>query len=86
MTYTGGKIPMMPISDTKPEVEAMQAKLHEAMSGEERVLLAFEMSHYTHELAKQYLRDQHPDWSEARITREFLFSLLPLNAGPQESQ
>jgi hypothetical protein len=61
----------------------MQGQLHDAMSGEERVLLAFEMSHYTHELAKQYLRDQHPDWSEERVIREFLLSLLPESALPK---
>lgn len=74
------------MSDTRPEIEAMQARLHEAMSGEERVLLAFEMSHYTHELAKQYLRDRHPDWPEDRVTREFLFSLLPQNCRNQKIQ
>lgn len=61
----------------------MQARLQDAMSGEERVLLAFEMSHYTHELAKQYIRDQHPEWSEERVTREFLRSLFPPGKAPQ---
>ncbi len=64
----------------------MQAQLHEAMSPEQRVLLAFEMSHYMHELAKQYLRNQHPEWSEDRVTREFLLSLLPENAGHKKVQ
>jgi hypothetical protein len=69
--------------DTKPEITAMQARLLDAMSGEQRVLRAFEMSHYTHELAKQYLRDQHPEWSEERVTREFLRSLFPPGKAPQ---
>lgn len=42
----------------------MQARILDAMSGEQRVLLAFEMSHYTHELAKQGIRDRHADWPE----------------------
>ena len=69
--------------DTKPEIAAMQAKLQDSMSGEQRVLRALEMSHYAHELAKQYLRDQHPDWSEEHVTREFLRSLFPPGKAPR---
>ena len=61
----------------------MHAKLQDAMSGEQRVLLAFEMSHYAHELAKQYLRDQHPEWSEGRVVQEFLRSLFPPGKAPK---
>lgn len=68
--------------DTSPKIAAMQARITDSMTGEERVLLAFRMSHDLHELAKQYLRDQHPDWSEDRVTREFLFSLLPSDVAP----
>lgn len=68
--------------DTSPKIAAMQAHIMDSMSGEERVLLAFQISHEVHELAKQFFRDQHPDWSEERITREFLFSLLPTSAAP----
>jgi hypothetical protein len=81
-----GKIRFMALSDTSPEVEKMQADLHEAMSGEERVLLAFAMSHAMHELAKQYLRDRHPEWTEEQVTRAYLFSLLPKGARAEESQ
>ena len=73
----------MPALDTTPEIAAMQARIQDSMSGEQRVLLAFEMSYYTHELAKQGLRDGHPDWSEDKVTREFLRSLLPPGAAPQ---
>ncbi len=69
--------------DTKPEIAELQARMMDAMSGEQRVLLAFEMSHYTHELAKQGLRDLHPEWSEDRITREFLRSLFPPGTAPK---
>lgn len=69
--------------DTKPEVAALQARILDSMSGEQRVLLAFEMSHYAHELAKQCIRDQHPEWPEARVTREFLRSLFPPGAVPE---
>jgi hypothetical protein len=69
--------------DTKPEVAAMQARILEAMSGEQRVLLAFAMSHCTHELAKQGIRYLHPDWPEDKVTREFLRSLFPPGKAPR---
>jgi hypothetical protein len=53
------------------------------MSGEQRVLMAFEASHYIHELAKQRIRDEHPDWPEDKVTREFLRSLFPPGRAPQ---
>lgn len=62
--------------DTTQKIAAMQARILDSMSGEQRVLLAFEMSHYAHELAKQGIRDLHPDWPEDRVTREFLRSLF----------
>jgi len=61
----------------------MHSKLQDAMSGEERVLLAFEMSHYAHELAKQCLRDENPEWTEEQVTKEFLRSLFPPGAAPR---
>jgi putative alpha-1,2-mannosidase len=77
-----GKIRFMAISDTSPEIEAMQARIHERMSAEQRLLMALEMSYFTHELARQGLRDAHPDWSEERVRREFLLSLFPPGAAP----
>ncbi|MGH9567096.1 MAG: hypothetical protein ACRD4I_14000 [Candidatus Angelobacter sp.] len=73
-------------ADTSPEVYAIQQQIVDAMSGEQRVLLAFEMSYYTHELAKQGLRDHHPEWPEERITWEFLRSLLPPAPPPRDSE
>lgn len=61
----------------------MQARILDSMSGEQRVLLAFEMSHYMHELAKQGIRDEHPEWPEGRVTREFLRSLFAPGEAPQ---
>ena len=70
------------VSDTSPEVAAMQARIHDAMSGEQRLLLALEISHLTHELARQGIRDEHPDWPEDLVKREFLRSLFPPGAEP----
>jgi hypothetical protein len=52
------------------------------MPGEQRLLLAFEMSLFARELAKEGVRRDHPDWEEERVAREllrmaFLPALLP---------
>jgi len=48
------------------------------MSGEQRLLLAFEMSLFARELAKEGIRSEHPEWSEARVARELLrLAFLP---------
>ena len=43
-----------------------------AMSGEQRMLLAYEMSMFARELAREGIRRDHPDWTEAQIARELL--------------
>jgi putative alpha-1,2-mannosidase len=72
----------MAISDTSLEIEAMQSRIHASMTGEQRLLMALEISYFTHELARQGLRDTHPDWSEDRVQREFLLSLFPPGSAP----
>lgn len=48
------------------------------MPGEQRLLLAFEMSLFARELARAGIRREHPDWDEARVARELLrFAFLP---------
>jgi hypothetical protein len=69
--------------DTTPEMQAMQARILDSMSGEQRLLMAFEASHFVHELAKQRIRDEHHGWPEAKVTREFLRSLFPAGKAPQ---
>ena len=68
----------MPITDTTPEAEAVQLAIHRSMSGEQRLLLAYEMSMFGRELNRLRLLREHPDWSEARIARELLrLAFLP---------
>jgi hypothetical protein len=43
-----------------------------AMSGEQRILLALEMSIFARELAKEGIRREHPEWPEALVARELL--------------
>jgi hypothetical protein len=42
------------------------------MSGEQRILLAFEMSLLARELAREGIQREHPEWPEARVARELL--------------
>ena len=42
------------------------------MTGKQRLLLALEMSLFTRELAKEGIRQGHPEWSEIEVQREFL--------------
>ena len=54
------------------------------MSGEQRLLLAFEMSLFARELAREGIRRDHPDWPEDRLARELIrlaFLPKPLPAG-----
>ena len=62
----------MPHTDTSPAAQAVQLEIQRAMSGEQRILLAFEMSLFARELAKAGIRREHPDWPETRVARELL--------------
>lgn len=72
------------MSDTSPAAQALQLKIQSAMSGEQRMLLAFEMSLFARELAKEGIRRDHPEWTEAQVARELMrlaFFPAPLPAG-----
>ena len=62
----------MPHTDTSPTAQAVQLNVLRAMSGEQRILLAFEMSLFARELAKEGIRRDHPEWPETRVARELL--------------
>jgi len=48
------------------------------MTGEQRLLLAFEMSLFARELAKAGIRRDHPDWPELEVVRELIrLAFLP---------
>jgi hypothetical protein len=71
----------MPHTDTSAVAQAVQVEILRAMSGEQRILLAFEMSVFARELAKEGIRREHPEWAETRVFRELLkqaFSPSPL--------
>jgi len=62
----------MAMTDTSPEARAKQDEILRAMSGEQRMTLAYEMSMFMREIAKEGIRRDHPDWTEAQIARELL--------------
>jgi hypothetical protein len=48
------------------------------MSGEQRLLQAFEMSMFARELSRERIRREHPEWAEEDIRRELLrLAFLP---------
>jgi hypothetical protein len=56
------------------------------MTGEQRMVLAIEMSEFARDLAKDGIRRDHPEWPESRVTRELLRLACfpaPLPAGLQ---
>ena len=68
----------VPITDTSASAQAVQLRIQREMTGEQRLLIAFEMSLFARELAKQGIRQEHPDWPEAQVTRELLrLAFLP---------
>jgi hypothetical protein len=42
------------------------------MSGEQRLLMALDMSLFARELAKERIRREHPQWREKQVARELL--------------
>ena len=60
----------MPHTDTSPAAQAVQYEILRAMTGEQRILLAFEMSLFARELASEGIRRDHPEWTETQVARE----------------
>jgi hypothetical protein len=68
----------MAFGDTSLEAQRVQFEVYRRMSGEQRLMLAFEMSSFARELARAGIRRSHPDWEEAQIARELLrLAFLP---------
>jgi hypothetical protein len=62
----------VPITDTSPDARAKQDEILRAMSGEQRMTLAYEMSMFVRELMREGIQRDHPEWTEAQIRRELL--------------
>jgi hypothetical protein len=62
----------MPASDTSPAARAAQIEVLRRLSGEQRMLMALDMSLFTRELAAARIRQEHPGWTEKQVARELL--------------
>ena len=73
-----GYILAVPVTDTSPSALALQLQIQRAMPGEQRLLLALEMSLFARELAKEQIRREYPEWSDAQVARELVrLAFLP---------
>ncbi len=73
-----GNILLVAFSDTSPAAQEVQLQIYRAMTGEQRLRLAFEMSLLARELMKASIRNDHPDWPEERVIREVIrLAFLP---------
>lgn len=62
----------MSVSDSSPSALSVQLRVQGALTGEQRILLAFEMSMFARELAAAGIRNDHPAWSDADVSRELI--------------
>jgi hypothetical protein len=68
----------MHLSDTSPEIEAMQLAMLRSMSGEQRLLRGLELTLFAQKVAKAGIRQQHPTWSDKEVMMEiFRRAFLP---------
>jgi hypothetical protein len=68
------------ITDTTPSAQALQGQVQRAMTGEQRLLMALEMSLFVRELQKARIRQEHSEWPHTEVTRELL--RLAFQPGP----
>ena len=68
----------MGVTDTSPEARTVQLDILRTMSGEQRLLLALDMSLFARELARARIRLENPTWTEGEIARELMrLAFLP---------
>jgi hypothetical protein len=68
----------VPVTDTSPAAQAVQLEIRRSMSGEQRLVLAYEMSMFARELSRERIHREHPEWQETRVAREMLrLAFLP---------
>lgn len=65
-------MPLMMQTDTTPDALRVQMEVLDTLSGEQRMLMAFEISELARSLARARIQGEHPEWPEARIARELL--------------
>jgi len=79
-----GNILRVPYTDTSVSARVIQLKIQRAMGGEQRLLLAFEMSLFARDLATARIRQEHPDWPDTQVKLELIrLAFLPGAMPPQ---
>jgi hypothetical protein len=74
----------MALSDTSPEIKAMQIQIRRSMSVSKRLKVACDISDLAQAFRKAGIKRDHPDWSEREVTIELLrlaFEPNPLPPG-----
>jgi hypothetical protein len=65
-------------SDTTRAAKHVQLAIQRKIPGEQRLIMALEMSLFVRDLNRAGIRSDHPDWSNAQVERELLrFAFLP---------
>jgi hypothetical protein len=59
------------------EAHTVQLRIQREMSGEQRILIEFEMSLFARELAREGIHRDHPEWSETQVARELIRLAFP---------
>ena|GEM_PF-1215951 len=73
-----GNIFLVPLTDTSPSAQSVQLNIQQSMSGEQRLLLAFEMSVFARELTKARIQREHPEWHASQVFLELIrLAFLP---------
>jgi hypothetical protein len=68
----------MAISDTSPEIEAMQIQIRRSMTPSQRLGIAIELSDLLREFRKAGIKRDHPDWCDHQVMIEmFRLAFLP---------
>lgn len=62
--------------DTSPEVWSRQLDVYRAMGPDGRLRRALQMSEDVKALARDGIRDQHPDWPASRVEAELVKRLF----------
>lgn len=74
----------MLLTDTSPSAQALQLQIQRSLPGEQRLLLALEMSLFARELARERIRQEHPEWTDKQVKRELIrLAFFPAQVPPR---
>ena len=74
----------MLLTDTSPSAQALQLQIQRSLSGEQRLLLALEMSLFARELAREQIRQEHPEWTDKQVKCELIrLAFFPAQVPPR---